>query len=263
MNIVVCVKQVPNTNEVRINHETGTLIRDGVDSIINPDDLNALEEALQIKDRMNDVKVTVLSMGPPQAKNALMEALAMGADKAILISDRAFAGSDTWATATVLASAIKKIGDYDIILCGRQAIDGDTAQVGPEIAEFLDLPQITYVMDLEIKEDRVVATRAFEAGTMVIESQMPVLLSAIKELNNPRYMDLRRIYEAHENVDMFEIWSAEDIEVDLTQIGVKNSPTKVFKTFVPTREFTGKKLTGTPKELANKCFNEIMHLNIV
>jgi electron transfer flavoprotein alpha/beta subunit len=263
MNIIVCVKQVPNTNDVKINHETGTLIRDGVDSIINPDDLNALEEALQIKDSRDDVKVTVISMGPPQAKAALLEAVAMGADKAILISDRAFAGSDTWATATVLASAIRKLGNYDIIFCGRQAIDGDTAQVGPEIAEFLDLPQITYVMDLKIQEDKVLATRSFESGSMIIESKMPVLLSAIKELNHPRFMNITRIYEAHENKDMFEIWSAEDIEVDLTQIGVKNSPTKVYKTFVPTRVFSGKKITGTPKEVASKCFNEIAHLNII
>lgn len=263
MKIIVCVKQVPNTNEVRINHETGTLIRDGVESIINPDDMNALEEALRLKDTREDVHVTVLSMGPPQAKSALLETLAMGADKAILLSDRAFAGSDTWATATVLAAAVRKIGEYDIIFCGRQAIDGDTAQVGPEMAEFLDLPQITYVMDLEIKEDKVLATRAFEAGTMVIESPMPVLLSAIKELNEPRFMDLRRIYEAHDNDGMLDIWTAADIEVDLTQIGVKNSPTKVYKTFVPVREFHGKKLSGPPKELAVKCLNEIAHLNII
>ncbi len=263
MNIIVCVKQVPNTNDVRINHETGTLIRDGVESIINPDDMNALEEALTIKDNYEDVHVTVLSMGPPQAENALKEAVAMGADKAILVTDRAFAGSDTWATATVLAAAIKKIGDYDIIFCGRQAIDGDTAQVGPEIAEFLDLPQITYVKEVDIKKKKLVATRAFEAGTMVIESKMPVLLSAIKELNQPRFMDLRRIYEAFENEEMYEVWTAEDIEVDLTQIGVRNSPTKVFKTFVPVKEFVGKHITGTPKEQAAVCLDEIAILNIV
>ncbi len=180
--------------------------------------MNALEEALQIKDRMNDVKVTVLSMGPPQAKNALMEALAMGADKAILISDRAFAGSDTWATATVLASAIKRLVTMILFYVEGRQLMGIQLKLDLKLRNSLICLRLHYVMDLEIKEDRVVATRAFEAGTMVIESQMPVLLSAIKELNNPRYMDLRRIYEAHENVDMFEIWSAEDIEVDLTQI---------------------------------------------
>ncbi len=139
MRIIVCVKQVPDTNEVRINKETGTLIRDGVPSIINPDDLNAVEEAVRLKEKHEDVTVTVLCMGPPQAREALREAIAIGADEAILLSDRAFAGSDSWATAMILSGAIKKMGHYDIIFCGRQAIDGDTAQVGPEIAEFLDI----------------------------------------------------------------------------------------------------------------------------
>ena len=263
MNIIVCVKQVPNTNEVRINNETGTLIRDGVESIINPDDLNAVEEALRIKDAHEDVHVTVLSMGPPQADFALRQVLAMGVDRAVLVSDRAFAGSDTWATATVLAAAIRKIGNYDIVFCGRQAIDGDTAQVGPEIAEFLDIPQITYVRELEIKKDKVIATRSFEEGLMVIESGMPVLLSAIKELNHPRFLDIRKIYEAYSDEADYAVWSADDIEVDRSQIGVKNSPTKVFKTFVPVKEFNGKHLTGTPKELAAKCMDEIHQLNLI
>ena len=152
MKIVVCIKQVPDTNEVKINQETGTLIRDGVKSIMNPDDKNALESALQLKDKYG-ASVSVLSMGPPQAKEILREALSMGADEVFLISDRKFGGSDTWATATIIASAIEKIGDYDIILCGRQAIDGDTAQVGPEIAEFLDIAQITYVKEIELDGD--------------------------------------------------------------------------------------------------------------
>ena len=151
MNIIVCIKQVPDTNEVRIDPVRGTLIRDGIPSIINPDDKNALEEAIRIKERYEDVHVMVLSMGPPQAENALREALAMGADEAILLSDRQFGGSDTWGTSIILAAAINKIGKYDIIFCGRQAIDGDTAQVGPEMAEHLGLPQITYVSKLEVK----------------------------------------------------------------------------------------------------------------
>ena len=154
MKIIVCIKQVPNTSEVKINPETKTLIRDGVESIINPDDKNALEAALKIKDEKG-AKVVVVSMGPMQAKEALLEALAMGADSAYLISDRKFGGSDTWATATILAAAIEKIGDYDLIICGRQAIDGDTAQVGPEIAEFLNIPQVTYAKELELKDGAV------------------------------------------------------------------------------------------------------------
>lgn len=151
MKILVCVKQVPDTNEVRINKETGTLIRDGVPSILNPDDANALEEALKIKDEHDDVTITVITMGPPQADFMLRECLAMGADDAILLSDRAFGGADTWATSNTIAAGISKVGDYDIIFAGRQAIDGDTAQVGPQIAEKLDIPQVTYVQDFKIE----------------------------------------------------------------------------------------------------------------
>lgn len=263
MKIVVCVKQVPDTNEVRINHETGTLIRDGVPSIINPDDLNAIEEAVKIKSKYENVKVVVLCMGPPQADEALREAIAIGADEAILLSDRAFAGSDTWATATILASAIRKIGNYDIIFCGRQAIDGDTAQVGPEIAEFLDLPQISYVENVDIKEDRVVARRKLEDGHFVIEAKMPVLMTAIKELNTPRYPHARRIFEAYRNKDLIKVWTIDDIDVDRTQIGVKNSPTNVYKSFVPVREFTGVKIEGTPKEVSKQIVNEFKKMHII
>ena len=182
MKIIVCVKQVPDTNEVRINQETGTLIREGVPSIINPDDKNALEAALVLKDETG-AEVSVVSMGPPQAADALKEAIAMGADHAYLVSDRAFGGSDTWATATILAAAIEKIGDYDLILCGRQAIDGDTAQVGPEIAEFLGIPQITYAKHIECDGESLNVTRFTETGDYKIRTKLPVLLTAIKELN--------------------------------------------------------------------------------
>lgn len=159
MKILVCVKQVPDTNEVRINKETGTLIRDGVPSILNPDDANALEEALKIKDEHDDVTITVITMGPPQADFMLRECLAMGADDAILLSDRAFGGADTWATSNTIAAGISKVGDYDIIFAGRQAIDGDTAQVGPQIAEKLDIPQVTYVQDFKIEGKDIIVQR--------------------------------------------------------------------------------------------------------
>lgn len=263
MKIVVCIKQVPDTNEVRINHETGTLIRDGVPSIINPDDKNALEEALRIKDTYKDINVTILTMGPPQAKNALKEALAMGADDAILLTDRAFAGSDTWATATILSAALRKIEDYDIIFCGRQAIDGDTAQVGPEIAEFLDLPQITYVSNLEINENKVIAQRATEDGHFLIESSTPVVLTAIKELNSPRYMSTWGIFKKASNYEIKE-WTIDDIVVDRTQIGLKGSPTNVYKTFVPTRNFEGEILDGkTAKEKAQKFLIKMKERHIL
>lgn len=248
MNIIVCLKQVPDTNEVKIDPVRGTLIREGVPSIINPDDRNALEEALRIKDKNKDVKVTVLSMGPPQADVALREAIAMGADEAILLSDRAFAGSDTWATSTALSAGLKKIGDYSIVFCGRQAIDGDTAQVGPQIAEHLDLPQITYVEELKIEADKVITKRALEDGHFVIESSMPVLLTAIKELNEPRYPSIKGIYEAHKG-DKVKIWSAKDVNADFDNLGLNGSPTQVNKSFTPPgRSGVGEILQGNAKE---------------
>ena len=192
MNIVVCLKQVPDTTAVKIDPKTGTLIRDGVPSIINPEDKHALEAALEIKDR-HGAHITVVSMGPLQAQNALREALCMGADEAILISDRAFAGSDTLATSKTLAGAIRKL-NYDIIFAGRQAIDGDTAQVGPEIAEHLNIPQVTYVEGIEVKDDSLIINRALENGYELLEVKQPVLLTAIKELNEPRYMNVRNIF---------------------------------------------------------------------
>lgn len=252
MNIIVCIKQVPDTTEVRIDPVRGTLIREGVPSIINPDDKSGLEEALRIKDENENVKVTVLSMGPPQADVALREAIAMGADEGILLSDRAFAGADTWATSTALAAGIRTIGNYDMIICGRQAIDGDTAQVGPQIAEHLNLPQITYVEDLEIKGDKVVAKRALEDGYLLIESKMPVLITAIKELNEPRYPSIKGIYKAYSE-DKTKIWSATDINADFDNLGLKGSPTKVSKSFTPTgREGVGEIFQGDKKEAVNE-----------
>ena len=197
MKLIVCIKQVPNTVEVKLDPATGRLIRDGVPNIINPDDKNALEEALRIKDENPGTTVTVLSMGPAQADVAMREALAMGADEAILLSDRAFGGSDTWATSYIIATAIKKINDFDIIFCGRQAIDGDTAQVGPQIAEQLNIPQITYVEELTVSGDKVTARRKLEEGYSVVEAKMPVLITAIKELNTPRYMTPAGIFDAY------------------------------------------------------------------
>ncbi len=263
MKIIVCIKQVPDTNDVKIDPVTGTLIRQGVPSIINPDDLNALEQALQLKDSHSDVHVTVLCMGPPQADVAIRQAYAMGADKAILLSDRVFAGSDTWATATILAAAIRRIGDFDIIFCGRQAIDGDTAQVGPEIAEFLDIPQITYVRDLTIEGSTVRAERMVEDGHMVIEAPMPVLLTAIKELNKPRYPRMQLIYKAYSPAADIVAWNNGDIDADLTQIGVKNSPTNVKKSFVPVKEKHCIELTGTSRAIATGLVDELKKLHII
>lgn len=225
MNIVVCLKQVPDTAEVRIDPKTGTLIREGVPSIINPDDKNALEEALVLKDNYG-AHVTVISMGPPQAKNALVEALAMGADEAILLTDRAFGGADTLATSHTIAAGIKKL-NYDIVFAGRQAIDGDTAQVGPEIAEHLGLPQVTYVEEVKVEGDTLKVKKAWEDGYEIVEVKTPVLLTAIKELNVPRYMNIGNIFGAFDKE--IKMWTSDDIDVDKTALGLKGSPTKVKK----------------------------------
>lgn len=263
MNIIVCVKQVPDTNEVKIDPVRGTLIREGVPSIINPDDRNALEEALRIKDEHKDVKVTVLSMGPPQADVALREAIAMGADEGILLSDRAFAGSDTWATSTALAAGLKQIGDYDIILCGRQAIDGDTAQVGPQIAEHLNLPQITYIEDLKIEGDKVITKRALEDGHFVIECKMPVLLTAIKELNEPRYPSIKGIVHAHRNNNI-KIWSATDVNADFDNLGLNGSPTQVNKSFTPQgRSGAGEMIKGSAKESVQELIVKLKQEHLI
>lgn len=255
MRIVVCIKQVPDTTEVKLDPKTGRLIREGVPSIINPDDKNALEEALRIKDTHEGVFVTVISMGPMQADVALREALAMGADEAILVSAREFGGSDTWATSYIIASAIKKIQDYDIIFCGRQAIDGDTAQVGPQIAEQLGIPQITYVQKLDIEGDRVIAQRALEDGYSVVEAKMPVLLTAIKELNTPRYMSPRGIYEAYEKP--VTIWGFGDVPVEQDKIGLQGSPTNVFKTFSPETKSEGVMLEGADRNTVKSLIEKL------
>ena len=248
--IIVCAKQVPDTNEIRINPETGTLIRDGVPSILNHDDANALEEALKIKDKFDDVHVTVITMGPPQAKDLLIEALAMGADEGILVSDRAVGGSDTWATSNVLAAAVHKVGDYDLLFAGRQAIDGDTAQVGPQLAEKLDVPQVTYVQKFEIADNLkdITVERQLEDGYEVIDIQTPCMLTAIKELNTPRYMSLKGIFDKEKDI---KVWNATDIEVDLNTVGLDASPTNVFRSFTPKPKGKGVLVEGdTEKDIA-------------
>jgi electron transfer flavoprotein alpha/beta subunit len=262
MKIIVCIKQVPDTNEVKLDPKTGTLIRDGVPSIINHDDMNALEGALELKDRYKDVEITLLTMGPPQADVALREALAMGADRAILVSDRAFAGADTWATSNTLTAAIKKIGSFDMIFCGRQAIDGDTAQVGPQVAEKLDLPQVTYVQKMEISGDTVTVQRALEDGYEVIEVKMPCVLTTIKELNTPRYASVKGIFEAYREKTV-ENWTAKDIEIDPEIIGLNGSPTNVRKTFTPEPKGKGTLLPGCDKDTICDLFGRLKEKHII
>lgn len=256
MNIVVCIKQVPDTNEVKLDPVTGTLIRDGVPSIINPDDKAGLEAALALKEKTG-ATVTVLTMGPPQADKALREALAMGADKAILLTDRRFAGADTWATSMTLASAIRKL-DYDLIIAGRQAIDGDTAQVGPQIAEKLNIPQVSYVGAVDIKDDSsVVVKRVFEEGYHMIKVNTPCLITTLaEEMDAPRYMSVGGIFDAYREKEV-ELWTMDDIEIDPEHVGLKGSPTRVKKSFTKAPKAPGKKYDVDPAEAAQIILNEL------
>ena len=236
MKIVVCIKQVPDTVEVKIDPKTGTLVRDGVPSIINHDDKTGIEAALTIREQVGGT-VTVVSMGPPQADVALREALAMGCDEAILVSGREFGGSDTYATSGILAAALKQL-DYDLIITGRQAIDGDTAQVGPQIAEKLHLPQVSYVEEIvEAAEDHIVVKRQFEDGYHIVKVKTPCLLTAIAELAEPRYMSVGGVFDAYQKeIKIFDFNLLKD-DLELDMIGLKGSPTNVYKSF--TKELKG------------------------
>jgi electron transfer flavoprotein beta subunit len=257
LRTIVCIKQVPDTAEVKINPETNTLIREGVPSIINPFDMHAIEAGLQIKEKAGG-SVTVITMGPPQAENALREALSLGVDEAVLLTDRAFAGADTWATAYTLAKAIEHIG-ADIILCGKQAIDGDTAQVGPELAELLDIPHVAYIRKVEdIAGDRVVVQRLMDDGYDVIESSIPVLLSVVKELNVPRMPSIKGKMSAKKAV--IKKLSASDIKAGEDKVGLKGSPTQVSKIFAPESKKDRKMLEGTPDEMADVLIKELERL---
>ena len=240
MKIVVCIKQVPDTVEVKIDPKTGTLIRDGVPSIINHDDKTGIEAALQLKEQLGGT-VTVVSMGPPQADVALREALAMGCDEAYLVSAREFGGSDTYATSGILAAALKKVG-YDLVITGRQAIDGDTAQVGPQIAEHLGIPQVSYAEEiLDATDDMIVVKRQFEDRYHVIEVKTPCLITALAELAQPRYMTVHGIFDAYREKEV-KVWTLEELKdtVDVANIGLKGSPTNVKQSF--TKQAKGKGL---------------------
>jgi len=248
MKIVVCIKQVPDTAEVKLDPKTGTLIRDGVPSIINHDDKAGLETALQIREQVGGT-VTVVCMGPPQADVALREALAMGADDAYLLSAREFGGSDTYATATIIATALKKIG-FDLVVTGRQAIDGDTAQVGPQIAEQLGIPQVSYAEELKVEGDSVIVKRQYEDQAHMLKVKTPCLVTALSELAEPRYMHAGKIVDAY-NTEI-PVWGFEDLKNDLNPewIGLKGSPTNVFQSFGKQPKAAGTVLDGLSTEEA-------------
>lgn len=262
MKIAVCIKQVPDTTEVKLDPKTGTLIREGVPSIINPDDKAGLEEALKLKDQFG-AHVTVVTMGPPQAEIALKEAYAMGADEVILLSDRAFAGSDTWATSSAVAAALNNI-EYDFVIAGRQAIDGDTAQVGPQIAEHLGIPSISYVEEIcEASEDHLVVKRQFEDRYQIIRVKTPCLLTTLGGMNEPRYMRVSRVYDAFRDEDLVTNWNVNDITVDHANLGLKGSPTKVKKSFTKGAKTAGKVFEVDAKEGAQIILNKLEELFII
>ncbi len=250
MNIIVCIKQVPETTEVRINPETNTLIREGVKCIINPFDMYAIEEGVRLKEKLGG-KVTVITMGPPQADAALREAISVGADEGVLVCDRAFAGSDTWTTSYTLSGAIKKIGQYDLIICGKQASDGDTAQVGPGIATHLDIPQVTYVKKIEeIKGNLIRVERMMEEGFEILEVSTPCLFTVVKEINEPRIPSLKGMLRAKSA--KITIWGQKELNLEQQSIGLSGSPTQVVKIFTPPQRQGGQMLSGETEEIAGK-----------
>ena len=266
MKAIVCVKQVPDTSgKVAVNPD-GTLNRASMATIINPDDKNAVEAALRLKDATG-CKVVVITMGPPPAQGMLRELMAMGADEGILVSAREFGGSDTFATSQILAAAIKKYGvdAEDVVFCGRQAIDGDTAQVGSQIAEKLNIPQVSYAADVKIEGTTVTVKRALEDGYMTIETQTPCLLTCIKELNEPRYMSIKGIMGCYDKpIAVYDYNTLKDDPlIDPTTIGLKGSPTNIFKSFTPPQKGQGKMLEGADKATCEELVGELQKKHII
>lgn len=267
MNILVCVKQVPDTTVIKIDPVKNTLIRDGVPSILNPFDGYALEAAARIKDKLPDTKIVVVSMGPEQAKAALKECLSIAADKAYLVSSRVFGGSDTLATSYILSQAIEKLeeleGRFDAIFCGKQAIDGDTAQVGPEIAEHLGLPQVTYGLEAEAEGDMLKVKKETEEGAQLIAVKMPCLITFTKPAWDPRYPNIKRRMAAN-RAEIPTLGENDFPALDTTQIGLKGSPTHVKKTFVPQKKSGGMKIKeGTQEESARVLYQVLRDAAVI
>jgi electron transfer flavoprotein beta subunit len=261
MHFIVCIKQVPNTTNVQIDPSTGTLKREGVESIINPFDEYALEEAVRLKERFGG-KTTVITMGPPQAETALRDAIARGIDNAILVSDRAFAGADTWATSYTLGQTIRSLGDFDIIICGKQATDGDTAQVGPGIAEMLGIPHVAYVKKIEdISNGAMKVERMMEDGYDLIETPLPSLITVVKEINTPRLPSLRGMMNSKKA--QITHLNAEQIKAEKGNIGLTGSPTQVMKIFSPPARPGGEILEGSPEIIAENLVKKLHNAQLI
>ncbi|MCX6340383.1 MAG: electron transfer flavoprotein subunit beta/FixA family protein [Candidatus Aureabacteria bacterium] len=261
MEIIVCIKQVPDTTAVRIDPETRTLVREGVPSIVNPFDMYAIEEGLRLREKHGG-RVTVLTMGPPQAEAALREAISLGVDEAVHLCDAAFKGSDTLATSHALAAGIKKIGTFDLIICGKQASDGDTAQVGPGIAVQLDLPQVVFVRKIvEMWEGRLTAERITEEGFDLVETPLPAVVTVVKEINEPRLPSLRGKMKAKKAE--IRTWGVQELGVDPGRVGLEGSPTWVEKVFSPPQREAGQIWHGEAADLVKRLVGELEKLKIV
>lgn len=260
MKIIVCIKQVPNTTDIKIDPETNRIIREGVEAIINPFDTYALEEALRLKEKYGGETI-VLSMGPLQAESALRETLSLGIDKAILLTDDAFIGSDTLATSYTLSKAVRKIG-FDLIVCGKEAMDGSTGQIGPELAETLDIPSISYVSKItEVKDKKIKMERMMEDHYEVLQTTLPTLITVTKEINEPRLPSLRGTLRAKK--EKITVWNASDLEGEKERFGADGSPTRVIEVFQPVVRKSGIILDGNISEIADKLYQELKKQNIL
>ncbi|MGA3085355.1 MAG: electron transfer flavoprotein subunit beta/FixA family protein [Thermodesulfobacteriota bacterium] len=261
MHIIVCIKQVPDTKQIRLAEKTHTLIREMVDSIINPYDMYALEEGLRLKEQFGG-RVTVCSMGPPQAESSLREAITYGADEAVLLSDRAFAGADTWATSYTLAKGIEKIGPFDLILCGKQAMDGDTAQVGPGIAERLSIPYVTWVRKIEdIYDGQMVVQRLMDDGYDRMKLPLPALLTVVKEINEPRVPSLKGKMRAKSQ--KVEVYGVKELKADSERVGIRGSATQVIKVFPPPRLKEREWIEGTVEEQVTQLLDKLSRQKLI
>lgn len=262
-NIIICIKQVPDPqhlSKIKIDPETKTIRREGIPAVLNPNDRNAIEEALRIQEKLGWNTIAI-SMGPPQAEEALRQALAMGVNEAILLCDKRFAGADTLATAITLAKAVTKIGDYKLILCGQETVDGSTGQVPPQIAEFLDLPHATRVKKIQLNTNEVLVESQIEYGTLKISMQLPAVISVTREINTPRIPPIKGILRACRQTITY--WTLKDLNLDEEEVGLKGSPTQVTQVFTPKIERMGIIIKGSPEKAAKKLVEQLHKLGLI
>jgi len=260
MNVVVLMKQVPDTTEVRIDPVSNTLVREGVPSIINPFDENAIEEGIRLVEKHGG-RCTVLTMGPPQAEEALRRALAMGADEAVHVCGREFAGADTWATSYTLAQAIRQLGEFDLIICGKQTFEGDTAQVGPGVAEQLGIAQATYAIEVQVEGKKMQVKRVLEDRYETLEVRLPALITVVKQINEPRHPRLKNVMAAKKKP--ITVWRVDDLDVKPNLIGLAGSPTSVVRIFAPERHHKGEIIEGETPVVVDKLMEKLRQLEVV